>query len=355
MRVLIVASEVPPVASGVARAVGEIATGLRDRGHAVTTLSTADGRNLRWDRLRLSTAGLAVRRHVRAVGPFDVVNVHGPAPTLSDVALVQLLGSRRPRPPVVYTHHFSMHFGVHGADIAGRVYDACTRWVAGRSAAIVTTTPSYGALFASRCRKPVHVIPWGVRHHAGEPTHVPTYDGERPLRVLVVGQFRRYKGMAVAVDAVSGVPELNLTLVGNGPLVPYVLDRVRESGASNVEFLGAVSDDRLATLFAEHDVIALPSRTRAEAFGIVLLEGMARGCVPVASDLPGVRDVVADVGLTATPGCARSLREVLMALAGDPAEVIRRQKLARVAATGYSWDSVVASYEQVLGAAAAAP
>jgi Glycosyl transferases group 1 len=47
----------------------------------------------------------------------------------------------------------------------------------------------------------------------------------------------------------------------------------------------------------------------------VLLEGMAAGCVPVASDLPGVRAVAGQSGMLVPPGDATALRRTLLHLA----------------------------------------
>ena len=72
----------------------------------------------------------------------------------------------------------------------------------------------------------------------------------------------------------------------------------------------------------------LPSTNRREAFGLVLLEGMAAGCVPVASDLPGVRDLARSNGLLVAPGDAQDLRWALQALAARP-DTVRRLQAAR--------------------------
>ena len=57
MRILIIASESPPVASGVARSVDRLARGLRQHGHEVDTLSSADGPYLVFREVRLSALG----------------------------------------------------------------------------------------------------------------------------------------------------------------------------------------------------------------------------------------------------------------------------------------------------------
>ncbi len=339
LRVLVIASEVPPVTSGLARSVGAIISGLAERGHEVHTLSSADAKGLKWDRLRISMLARHLSRILRESGPFDVVNVHGPSPSVSDVAMVQL--ARRGNPPVVYTHHFSVHFAIPVVDQAAALYDSLTRRLARRCAAVVTTTPSYATQFG---RHRVSVIPWAVdscEYHC-DPT-VARYDGSRPLRVLCVGQFRRYKGFDVAVRALAGVAEVELSLVGRGPRLENVI--AQANGASNVRYLGTLDDEALAAAYREHDVILLPSTSRLEAFGLVLLEGMSSGCVPVASRLLGITDVVGNVGLTTIPGDAADLRHQLVRLARDPDEVNERSKLALQAARQYRWDSTLDAYE----------
>jgi glycosyltransferase involved in cell wall biosynthesis len=251
---------------------------------------------------------------------------------------------RHRHPPVVYTHHFALHFGIRGVDAAARAYDCVMRRFAARAHAVVTTTSSYRELFPS-ANGDVHTVPWGIEQNAFAPGPDDRFDGTRPLRVLAVGQLRRYKGMMIAVRAVAGVPGITLTVAGDGPLLGEIEYQIGVADAANVTLCRGPSNAELHDLYREHDVIVLPSRTRAEAFGIVLLEGMASGCVPVASDLPGVRDVIADIGLTATPGSPASLRARLLQLAVNPAEVERRRHLAIEHAARFSWKSTVDAYE----------
>lgn len=343
LRILVIASEVPPVTSGLARSVGALMRGLSERGHEVVAISGADARGLKWDRLRFSLMHRTVRETLDSHEPFDVVNVHGPSPSVSDLAMLMLRRQAGKSPAVVYTHHFSVHFNVPLVDQLASLYERATRQLARRCDAVVTTTPSYASTFP---RSKVRVIGWAVDSVGpSREAAVRRYDGSRPLRVLCVGQFRRYKGFDVAVKAVAGVEGLHLNLVGKGPRLAQV--KAAAAGASNVCFLGALSDDELAAAYRDNDVVLLPSTSRLEAFGLVLLEGMAHGCVPVASRLPGVTDVVGRVGLTTTPGDAASLRSTLLHLAGAPDEVLERRKLALDAVADYTWDDTVTEYERV--------
>jgi glycosyltransferase involved in cell wall biosynthesis len=94
--------------------------------------------------------------------------------------------------------------------------------------------------------------------------------------------------------------------------------------------------------------VVLPSVTRAEAFGLVLLEGMAAGCVPVASDLPGVRDVAGPTGVVVPPRHSKALRQALRELADDVQRLEHLQVASWLAAQTHTWERCVASYEEVL-------
>lgn len=176
--------------------------------------------------------------------------------------------------------------------------------------------------------------------------------GPGPLRVLFVGQMRPYKGVDVLLRAVAGLDGIDLTLVGAGPQLAEYQTRASRLGVSAARFVGRLSDAALTAEYARNDVIVLPSLNRAEAFGLVLLEGMAAGCVPVASDLPGVRDVAEPTGVVVPPGDAGALRRELAALAADRDRVLRLQEESEALAARLSWDSCVDAYYDVFTAAA---
>jgi glycosyltransferase involved in cell wall biosynthesis len=341
-----VVSEIPPIESGVARCADRLVRGLRDRGHVVDVVSCLDVP--RWVFGEFRITGFAARwpSVQRALPSYDVVNLHGPVPTLSDVFLLLSRSvPRRRRPAIVYTHHSDID--IDGWDVACSIYNRLHERLTHDVDRIVVTTEGYRRRLKANGRRRVEVIPWGVEceRFCASPRRPPA---ENLLRVLFVGQMRAYKGVGHLLRAVAGRPELVTTLVGDG----IELDRYRmeaESlGATNVTFLGRVPDETLNELYGSHDVIVLPSVSRGEAFGLVLLEGMAAGCVPVASDLPGVRDVAGPTGLLVEPGDEDGLRGALLALCGD------RERLRRLAAASVervqslSWDGVVDRYEEVL-------
>lgn len=347
MRILTIASEVPPVTSGVARSTATIAEGLHAAGHDVELRSGADGHQLRSDRIRLSTVGL--RTAVEGLAGYDVVHIHGPAPSISDVILARMAVAKR-RPKLLYTHHFWLDLEVGLLGPLCALYNTATRRLARSADVIVTSTAAYAERFRCAGGPPVETVPWGVDTPVEVERRRP---GSGALRVLLVGQFRRYKGHRVALAAIAAAPGVTVTIAGSGPLEPELRTAARDE---RVTLVVRPTDDELDLLYRNHDVILLPSTSIVEAFGITLVEGMARGCVPVASDLPGVAEVAGTVGHLFEPGDHHALARILAGLAADRTATAQRGNLAIDHAAALTWEQTVARYNTIVGdLVAAAP
>jgi glycosyltransferase involved in cell wall biosynthesis len=340
LNVLVLTSEAPPIVSGISRCVDRLTHGLRERGHNVDVLSSVQIPRVAVGEWRFSSLALCWPGLARRLRDYDVINLHGPVPTMSDVFL--LLAGARGRVPIVYTHHSAIE--IRGLERICQVYNRVHRRLARRSDLILTTSEHYATTERVRGGPPTRVVPWGVdvRPEAERPSR------QGPLRVLFVGQMRTYKGLEWLLPAVAGHPELLLTLVGDGPRRRVYEQTAARLGADNIRFLGRVPDSALHAEYDASDVVVLPSVTQAEAFGLVVLEGMAAGCVPVVSDLPGVRDVVADVGVVVPPRDVTALRTTLLELATDDAQREHLAQLARKRAESLSWDACVDGYEDAL-------
>src|SRR6266581_2810721 len=153
--------------------------------------------------------------------------------------------------------------------------------------------------------------------------------------VLFIGQFRPYKGVRVLLQAMSQVTGARLLLTGQGPEEQAYRSLAAELGL-DLEFHIGVDDDQLRQLYQRAHAVVLPSVSCAEAFGIVLVEGMAAGCVPIASDLPGVREAVGSTGFLFPVGDANNLASTLRRLRDDPALVQQIGDRARVRAAEFS-------------------
>ena len=175
--------------------------------------------------------------------------------------------------------------------------------------------------------------------------------GEQPA-ILAVGRMVGYKGFDVLIDAARGLDAV-VVLVGTGPEE----ERLRALAGPSVIFAGHVNDDDLVAHYHAAELFCLPSVTKAEAFGMVLLEAMACGKPLVTTQLPtGVSAVNRDgvTGIAVPPRDMGALREALSALLQDRA---RRQAMGdaaqRVQHEEYSAELMgeryVTLYEEALG------
>jgi glycosyltransferase involved in cell wall biosynthesis len=146
-----------------------------------------------------------------------------------------------------------------------------------------------------------------------------------PCRVLFVGYRMPLKGLGELAEAVLGLPECELAVVGGaggGALDPgadrrmeAALARLREAG--RLVETGPVSPAQATCVYREADLFALP--THREGFPNTLLEAMAAGLPCVACPVGAVPEMLeGDAGRLVPVGDAAALREALAALAASP-------------------------------------
>ncbi|UVS81765.1 glycosyltransferase family 1 protein [Actinokineospora sp. UTMC 2448] len=174
---------------------------------------------------------------------------------------------------------------------------------------------------------PVHVIGHGV-------TALPTADVDLGLPreyVLAVGTVEPRKGLDVLVEA---MPAVGLPLVVAGPPGWGNVDLralAARSGAE-VHVLGRVTDAELGAALRGAAVLAVPSR--AEGFGLPLLEAMAEGVPVVHSDAPALVEVAAGTGVVARRDDPHDLARAVRAALESPDERVTR---ARARAAEFTW------------------
>ncbi|WP_076259295.1 glycosyltransferase family 4 protein [Intrasporangium flavum] len=164
------------------------------------------------------------------------------------------------------------------------------------------------------------------------PPHLPGGDpisrGARggPTRLLALGLVREYKGIDVLLRAMRSVPDVTLTIAGeiwgaNRGVIGRLASDPALAGRVEIRD-GYVPADALASLLADHDVLALPYRSATASQNVVL--GHAHGLPVLASDIAPFSQQVDDGvnGLLVPPEDERALAGALRRL-GDP-EVRRR-------------------------------
>ena len=125
--------------------------------------------------------------------------------------------------------------------------------------------------------------------------------GENPskdrLRFLYCGQLIGRKGVDLLLAAFSQAavefPNIELVLVGEGPLGAELRAKIPQSIHSRVRFAGFQPVAELPKFFAAADVFVLPSRH--DGWGVVINQAIAAGLPVICSDAVGAAaDLVAE-------------------------------------------------------------
>lgn len=148
----------------------------------------------------------------------------------------------------------------------------------------------------------------------------------RTKSFVFLGRLVSDKGADMAIHAlhalvrdetVSNRHALQLTIIGEGPERESLEKLVSGLQLQNqVQFTGSLQQEALIRCLNEHQLILIPSRWE-EPFGMVALEGMACGCIPVVSDGGGLPEAIGKAGLTFTRNDQTALIRTLKQLLGD--------------------------------------
>ena len=180
--------------------------------------------------------------------------------------------------------------------------------------------------------------------------------------LLVIGRLQRSKGQREAIEALaacSGLPEPPHLVLCGGP--PHGTDEdypaelralVRERGLEQrVHFVGAVTESEKRDLLAACTALVHPALR--EAFGIVVIEGMAAGKPVIVTEAAGPKSIVLGTGageIVPTRDVS-ALAQAITRVLADPARAVRMGELGRaLAAERYDTRAMVRRVEAVYDA-----
>lgn len=191
-----------------------------------------------------------------------------------------------------------------------------------------------------RFRGPVYIVANGV-----EPP-LPSFAVRSPTpSIAVVTRLVPHKQLDHLVQAVPDVlrrwPELRVDIAGTGTEDEALQAQVRRLGLEGtVRFQGRVSEQEKSDLLAQAWLTVAPSK--AEGWGLTVMEANAVGTPAVAYDVPGLRDSVRHeaTGWLVKPdeGLAGALISALTEVS-DPGRRRAVQDQAVAWAANFSWDS----------------
>ena len=216
----------------------------------------------------------------------DVVHFHYPN-VLGAFYLNLLL-----KPPTKLIIHW------HSDIVAQKKFEKFTRVLERRllkkASKIIVTSPEYGE--SSGClhnfRDKLSVIPCSINEMDFQLTveekieveDIKKRYHEKPI-VFFVGRHVEYKGISYLLDAEKYIKSnCILIIAGRGPLT----EKLKETCQSKrIHWIGKLSEHDLKIYYHAATVLAFPSITRNEAFGVVLAESMCCGTPAVTFSISG--------------------------------------------------------------------
>ena len=378
MKLLIVLTYYRPHISGLTIYAERLAKAMVARGHQVTVLTSRYLPDLPLNEVqsgvRIVRAPVAFRLSKgvimptfgwlanRLVAEHDAIQLHLPQ---FDAAGVALRG-RMLKKPTVITYHCDLLMPpgllAQSANLAVKVMNNLAALATHR---IVTYTQDYAenSSFLRRYIYKLKVIPPPVELPSISSEDIQAFakvhnpENRRPV-IGMAARFATEKGVEVLLNAMPRILEKfpNAQVQFAGPYQNIIgeeqylqrlwpqIDAFQAKG--NWRFVGSLNPRQIAAFYPNLDLLVLPSLNSTEAFGLVQIEAMMNGVPSVASNLPGVRQPVAqhEMGKIIPIGDSNVLAEAAIDILSHPQEYVRP---AGPIVERYQPDTIAAAYEKL--------
>lgn len=162
--------------------------------------------------------------------------------------------------------------------------------------------------------------------------------------VLAVGTLEPRKGLDALIKAMAreDAPDIPLLIAGPDGWGDVSVERLREESGMpewKVRALGRLSDEDLAVVLRRATVFVFPSK--AEGFGLPVIEAFALGTPVIHSDAPALLEVSAEAGLAVALDPAdeypERLAEAISRVVGDDDLRATMRTLGQDRARAFSW------------------
>lgn len=186
--------------------------------------------------------------------------------------------------PVANTFHSKLHNILYGS----KFY----KWLLADATLIKVSNSDDAQLLKTKFKlKNISI----VFHPVEKPRAIHHSNGSK-LNILFAARLTEQKGIDILIKAIellgneSFFKNLKFVIAGDGDT--DLVDDIKSLSHKhkNVSYLGFVKKQDMHNLFVAADLVVAPSRY--ETVNQVVLEAGAHGCIVVASDIPGPRDII---------------------------------------------------------------
>jgi rhamnosyl/mannosyltransferase len=170
------------------------------------------------------------------------------------------------------------------------------------------------------------------------------YNIEDKFVIFTLGRLVPYKGYQYLVKAMKYLDDnFVLVLAGDGMLKNSLMSLTKKLNIEDkIIFTGHLPESKKTNYYASCDVFCLPSISRGEAFGVVLLEAMACGKHVITTSIPGVSEVASiGGGHIVEPKNPVALAD---AIKESKKIDVDKYKLHQKIESRFSWDKIVGKY-----------
>ncbi|HXY87980.1 MAG TPA: glycosyltransferase family 4 protein [Candidatus Acidoferrales bacterium] len=361
MRIIQASSYFYPHIGGVETHVYELSQSLVEMGHEVTVICAEVPKSKQYESLN----GFTVLRFPAIDLPYipyiyflknklsklkaDVIHSHYPPPFMSQAVLTALKDV-----PHVLTYHCDVIIPETLSKLkipkpVKRIIECANKrlylnFILNNVTKLIATTNSYATTSEILKNLNFEVVPNGIRLQKFDKA-LKEINAEREANtILFVGRLTSVKGVNYFIEAAKTVikeyPKTNFLIVGRGEDEEILL-KLSKGYEANIKFFGHVSWHNLIRLYKMSTALVLPSFTRLEAFGIVLLEAMACETPIIASDIPGVNDVTDGAGFLVEPKNPEKIADAVLRVFANADESRSMGKRGRrLVESKYDWKVV---------------
>jgi phosphatidyl-myo-inositol dimannoside synthase len=249
---------------------------------------------------------------------------------------------------------------LHGSDmfLAGKnwIFRKFASSVFQKASFVTACSPDLQAHALDMHAENVRVLEYGVdvnHFHPGSHSQRGSHS------IFAVGRLVHKKGFAQLLEAFAGVRRYYndsiLTIAGTGPLLPEFQDLSKKLGITeSVRFPGNLTREVLPKYYESADLVVVPSVTDAygnrDGLPNVFLEALSSGCAVVASDIPGIQNVVRDgkSAMLVPSGNVPALRDAILHLFGNPNQIeALRAESRKKAISELSWEAKSRELENI--------